>query len=784
MVSGKDKSRMDQKTLLNPVDFEELPELPAPPPRQSASRQMAERLARRRLWRRFVALAYIVLLTAYLAWRYTIINPDSLALSAAYYAAEVIGFVLGLCAILTSWSYSHRDPPPAPEGLSVDVFVPAYKEPLHIIRRTVLAARGIRYPHGTFLLDDGKRDEVRALAEELGVKYLRREGNLHAKAGNLNYGLARSTADFVMVFDADHIALPHALDAMLGFFADEKVAMVQTPQDYYNIDAFQYINARRTGALWHDQSAFYNIAQPCADSVNAASCVGTGVVYRRAALDAVGGIPTATVTEDIHTSLRLHKAGYKTVFLNESVAYGVAASDLGEYYKTRHRWGHGNLHALKLENILFCKELTLMQRLHYLSLGLIYLEGWQQLLLFTIPLIALVFGLQPFTITIFNVLVVLTFPFLSYLLLQELGCGFARYWANELFAMARWPVYLASTAGLFGRKMAFKSSSKNIHGRINWRLMTPQILVMAASLLAVGYAVMTLAEKGFRTGPLAKFIYLLVTTWTIPQMDLHGVMAEGYTVDLVVIAGAWALYSAVRGGFFIRKVLHDARNTHDYFRFRIPVPALLDSAGKHYGCVTRLSEDWVRLSDCRAPMPVTAGGAFSFTAFLPAGPLRLTAVAEKVTQRNGAAEIEGRLSWESEALRDRLASGLYSVDWHREFLHRNAYFLTPSDVLLSCLFFKPPLKIPRRAWRAVLLETKEDMTGYGVLAREKGSGNSASLVTFRPLASGQSCRFLEFTENGPRFGGMDVTGEESLHSLVEEGLDGAAPRRYAVRLVA
>ena len=225
-------------------------------PHKSVSLQMQERFERRKLWRRSVAALYIIMLISYLCWRYTIINPHSLALSLAYYIAECIGFVLGLKAIFNTWNYNHRTPLPAPDGLTVDIFLPMYKEPLEILRRTIMAARNIKYPHRTIVLDDGKRDELKALAAELGVGYLRRPDNIHAKAGNLNYGLQHSTADFVMAFDADHIALPHALDIMLGFFNDEKTALVQTPQDYYNFDAFQYINSRRTSALWHDQSLF------------------------------------------------------------------------------------------------------------------------------------------------------------------------------------------------------------------------------------------------------------------------------------------------------------------------------------------------------------------------------------------------------------------------------------------------------------------------------------------------------------------------------------------------
>lgn len=296
------------------------------------------------------------------------------------------------------------------------MFVTTYKEPVELVRWTVRAARDIAYPHRTVLLDDGNRPEMRAMAEALGVVYRARGRNIDAKAGNLNFGLANSAAEFVMVFDADHIPLPHALDAMLGFFHDERVALVQAPQEYYNVNAFQFCNTR-SGALWHDQSFSQNIAQPCRDRLNSASCEGTSVVYRRAALDAIGGIPVDTVTEDLHTSLKLHKAGYQSVHLPEPIAYGVAATDLRDYYRTRHRWAHGNLHALRLENAPFSKELSLGQKLSYLSRGLIYLQGWQQLLLFLVPIGSLLFGWAPFQITVLNVLIVLLFPLFAMVLI-------------------------------------------------------------------------------------------------------------------------------------------------------------------------------------------------------------------------------------------------------------------------------------------------------------------------------------------------------------------------------
>jgi cellulose synthase (UDP-forming) len=747
---------------------------------------MHERFARRKTWRRAMAVLYVASLCVYLGWRLTILAPYSMPLSVTYFIADFIGFVLGLAAIYASWDYRHRDPPPAPANLSVDVFVTTYKEPLHIIRRTVLAARDIAYPHNTLVLDDGRREEIRALAAELGVAYLSRPDNAHAKAGNLNFGLAQTRAEFVMTFDADHIALPHALDVMLGFFSDPNVAMVQTPQDYYNTNAFQYVNARRSGGLWHDQSFFYNVGQPCADLANAATCVGTGVVYRRAALARIGGVPTDTVTEDIHTSLKFHKQGFETVYLNEPVAYGVAAADLREYYKTRHRWAHGNLHAVRLEKIFTRGNgLSWRQRLHYLALNLQYLEGWQQLLLFIIPVIALVFGLQPFQITIFNMLVVLAFPFYAYVLLQEHGCGFTRYWANELFSMARFPVHLAAAAGLLGRKTPFRSSAKNVQGRVNWRLMSPQLAVIAVSLLATAIGVLRL-HHNFRIGPLFRYVISFATSGHAPQgANIHAVMSKGYTVDLVAIAGFWALYSVTRGACFVLKVFRDSRNSHEYFRFDMPLPARIRAvAGREEECFARIdgiAEDWVRFT-VFGGQPPRSGDSLGLTVFLPAGPLELTLRVGSVRGRT----VEGALLWSSPAAQDMLANGLYSVDWHREFLHRNAYFLTPAETLARCLRLESPWEGKHRDWQAILYARpgETEASACGVISPSDDTPGFASLITFQNLSPGVTVAGHVFAESvaAPLF--FMVTGEEALSSLTTKGLDGAIVYRYRVRIVA
>jgi cellulose synthase (UDP-forming) len=777
-----------------------LPGLVRDDPTMSHSRFLYDRFRQRERLRKSVALAYVVAMLVYLAWRVTVINPHAIGLSLTYFTAEAFGFVLGLTLIFSSWNYRHREPSQAPAGLSVDVFVTTYKEPVDFVRWTLIGAKEITYPHRTFLLDDGNRPEMKALAEEIGARYLARGKNIDAKAGNLNFGLVHSDADFVMVFDADHIASPHALDLTLGFFRDPRVAMVQTPQDYYNVDSFQYFNARRTGGLWHDQSFFYLIAQSCRDYFNGASCVGTSVVYRRSALDAIGGIPVETVTEDIHTSLKMHKAGYEVVYLNEPIAYGVAAADIRDYYRTRHRWAHGNLHALRIENVLFCSELTIGQKLSYLTLGLIYLEGWQQLMLFIVPMVSLFLGWAPFQITFFNVLVILLFPLLTTALLQELGCGLSRIWANEVFSIARFPVHLAASAALFVGKMPFRTSVKNVRGRIEWGLMAPQIVVLMASLVSVAAGVLLLSAD-FKVGPLA---YALVDLFTgnWGRINWGQNLPEGYTVELVAVAGGWALFNAAKAGYLIHKAIADARRSAEDYRFEVRLPLEIDTpSGPVLATVERLSRSWfaARVGSAAFGSP---GDRIVGRLCLPSGPMRLEGSVQRrslpnvrryqlgpvtIELTNGGSsddeQIECSLLWKDADDLERLTRSLYSVNWHREFMHRDAFFLTPTDFIGRILALKAPFRREPTQWCPVLYRTGDTkQRALGIVGRRPGR-TEASFLAFKALDQGTSLTAEIPGSIGVETCELKVLSPEPIHSLAVRGLDGATVRRFSVAVL-
>ncbi|MES2366975.1 MAG: cellulose synthase catalytic subunit [Pseudomonadota bacterium] len=240
-----------------------------------------------------------------------------------------------------TWRLTVRIAPPAPRGLSVDVFIPTFNEPVQLVRRTLLATIHMDYPHETWLLDDGNRPEMASLAEDLGVRYLARERNTDAKAGNLNNALANSSAEFVAVFDADHAPQQNFLTHTLGYFNDPAVAFVQTPQDFFNLDSYQHRQQTRKHTVWTEQSLFFRVIQRGKDYWNAAFFCGSCATLRRSALEKIGGFATGTVTEDLHTSIRLHKQGFKSVYHAEPLAFGIAPSSVVPFLQQRIRWGQG-----------------------------------------------------------------------------------------------------------------------------------------------------------------------------------------------------------------------------------------------------------------------------------------------------------------------------------------------------------------------------------------------------------------------------------------------------------
>ena len=177
----------------------------------------------------------------YIYWRaaYTI-NQNALFFSIILLVAEIQGVINFLLFAMMTWNLKPKRTPKRLEGKTVDVFIPTYNEELPVLEATLIGCVNMRMPHTTYILDDGKRSEVRYLAEKTGSVYLTREDNKHAKAGNINAALKHTNGEFIVVLDADMVPQPDLLEKALGYFRDKKTAIVQLPQEFYNFDSFQH----------------------------------------------------------------------------------------------------------------------------------------------------------------------------------------------------------------------------------------------------------------------------------------------------------------------------------------------------------------------------------------------------------------------------------------------------------------------------------------------------------------------------------------------------------------
>ncbi|HEY0995953.1 MAG TPA: glycosyltransferase, partial [Gemmatimonadaceae bacterium] len=452
---------------------------------QAGSPRRQERLTR------IVAATSLAFSLVYIVWRWGwTLNTEALWFSVPLAVAETYGLLTAFFLAFTAWRLKERAPKPPLRGRTVDVFVTTYDEPIGIIRKTALAARELRYPHHTWLLDDGKRDEVRALATELGIGYLRREGREHAKAGNLNHALRNTLGEFILQLDADHVPLPHMIDRLIGHFDDERLAFVQSPQDFYNTDAFTYDVNVRQRRIWEDQQLFFRVLQPGKDRVNAAFFVGSCALIRRAAVEEIGGFATETITEDIETSLLLHARGWRSAYVAESLAYGLAPATARAFHVQHLRWGQGAMQVLRRYRPLFMPGLTLAQRIAYLDSLSTYLGGFQRLILYLAPVVFFTTGTFPLQVSGAQ-FAIFFLPYISLQLLsfKLLARGHGSLLLADRYAMAKFFTHVLAVTGYLTRKrLAFRVTPKG-ENQVPLSTVAPQFTVAAVTGLSLLWAV-------------------------------------------------------------------------------------------------------------------------------------------------------------------------------------------------------------------------------------------------------------------------------------------------------
>jgi cellulose synthase (UDP-forming) len=504
-------------------------------------------------------LAILALLwgVGYLTWR---VGWSGEGTSPVLFTMLLVTEVYGLWALATltwySWSRPPAVRPPATPGRTIDVYVCTYDEPLEVVAATLAGCRALTYPHTTYLLDDGRRPEMRELAETAGARYLTRPDNSHAKAGNINAALHRTDGELVLMLDADHVPMPDALDATVGYFDDERVALVQTPHDFFNHDSVQHYVVGR-----HEQSLFYRVVCPGKDRHGAAYWCGSAAVMRREALLEIGGVATETIAEDFHTTIRLLRHGWTSRYHDEVLVQGLAPHDLDGYLLQRDRWARGNLAVFTLpESPLRARELTPLQRLSYFVSLAAYLAPPMRLLLLTTLGLVLWTGELPMKVSVLA-LAALWLPSVSLNLLagSALARGYMRIGETAHYELLTMEIYTrALRCVLRPGRTAFKVTPKQGADVGGPRAVRKLHLVVAAAVVLVGGTLMRALD--------------LVGLGPLPDMP-------GIATAVVVALGLIELRRVLRTLFAVGR----RQQRRQVYRFEGDAPAHCFSEGTHVG---------------------------------------------------------------------------------------------------------------------------------------------------------------------------------------------------------
>jgi cellulose synthase (UDP-forming) len=677
--------------------------------------------ARRRV-RKAAAVIGLGVYALYLIYRglYTL-NPNALAFSLAVYLAEIHGFFSLAFYYFQIWEVRRRDVPPPPDGISVDVFITTYNEDVDLLRQTVRGAINMRYPHRTFVLDDGRRPEVRALCDELGCEYLSRATNEHAKAGNWNHAFARTSGALIATFDADHVPRADFLERTLGFFADPKVAFVQVPQRYHNLDTLQHRVDWRQRRLYGEQDVFFNLVMPGKDHWNASFFCGTGAVLRRSALEPHGGLVTGTVTEDMHTALALQAEGWKSVYLNELLVTGLAPMDFASYSSQRLRWAEGNLQIAKRLNPLTRRGLTMAQRICYFASMYHWTIGFPKLVFYLAPPLILFTGQFPIA-NFDRPFVALYLAHLAALVgsYKLLARGTGRLFMDELFNMANfYTLLVASWRFVFGRRTRFVVTSKRGGDGGNDRAVLPHYSLVAFTVLAIVWSALGL---GF--GVNEDLIGAAVATfWSVYNL----------TLMLVVLS-------------FARRPAQKRQAVR--FRAAVPVEVLDMPANGWLGVTLDLAETGCTLL---WPRPLLVGSHLRLRLHLGAQALdcdaEIVALNDRVKSEWAAYGV--RFHFAGQEGVDRLADALYNMAVPEIFtrLTRPSWPVRIARAVTGRVLGATRLRAPRyEAYLPLRLQIRSG--GEFLTTTRDLSRSGLSLVSPRPLETGTVVRLILRSPDG------------------------------------
>ncbi|MGF1538833.1 MAG: glycosyltransferase family 2 protein [Pleurocapsa sp.] len=478
---------------------------------------------------------------------------------------------------------------------SVDILIPTYDEPEFILRRTIIGCQALVHERKKiYLLDDTRRSQMEKLALELGCEYITRFDNNHAKAGNLNHALTQTEGELIVVFDADFIPTKNFLLRTLGFFQDQNVALVQTPQSFYNADPI----ARNLGlenVVTPEEEVFYRQIEPIKDAAGSVVCAGTSFVVRRSALESVGGFVTESLSEDYFTGIRLSAYGYRLIYLNEKLSAGLAAENITAHATQRLRWARGTLQAFFIEsNPLTIRGLSPIQRLAHLEGLLHWFTSIARIGFLIVPLAYTFLGVIPLRATFSEVLYFL----LPYYVVQLMVFSWLNHRSrsallSEIYSLAlAFPLAITVIQVMFnpftkGFKVTPKGT-KSDRFSFNWRLALPLIFLFILTTISFWENLGTCLIKFNQQA-------------TAPEIMQH---FKGLGMGWI-----WSAYNLITIGIALLILLDAPKpDLHEWFTLRRSIKLSVNGR-EFWGITTLISEAGIRVELTERGIPGITSGA-------------------------------------------------------------------------------------------------------------------------------------------------------------------------------
>jgi exo-beta-1,3-glucanase (GH17 family)/cellulose synthase/poly-beta-1,6-N-acetylglucosamine synthase-like glycosyltransferase len=268
---------------------------------------------------------------------------------------------------------------PAPAGAAlpkVSIHVPVCNEPPHMVCQTLDALARLDYPDFEVLIIDNNTHDpalwepVAEHCARLGARF--RFFHLGCwpgfKAGALNFSLHETApdAEVIAVLDSDYVVEPDWLRCTVPQFADPRVGIVQSPQDYRD-------NAEKLfkRLMFWEYAGFFHVGMVTRNERNAIIQHGTMTLIRASALREAGGWAEWCIVEDAELGLRLFRRGWQAVYAKESFGRGVMPDDFSAWCRQRFRWAYGAMQICRRHRAAllspFNRELTLGQRWHFIT---------------------------------------------------------------------------------------------------------------------------------------------------------------------------------------------------------------------------------------------------------------------------------------------------------------------------------------------------------------------------------------------------------------------------------